>query len=155
MPLFSCCAWDPSPYTFRSAANPGAILQYNFLEPEFDEPLAKASVAEAKTYRKFWYGDFYPLTETRPGKRDVAAWQLHRSDLNAGIVYVFRQAESPYPGVEFNLRGLDPKANYRVNVKPGYEVAETFETTGAELANYLLLIPKKGSAYVVEYEAIR
>lgn len=155
LPLFSCCAWDPSPYTFRSAANPGAILQYNFLEPEFDESLAKASVAEAKTYRKFWYGDFYPLTETRPGKRDVAAWQLHRPDLNAGIVYVFRQAESPYPGVEFNLRGLDPKANYRVNVKPGYEVAETFETTGAELANYLLLIPKKGSAYVVEYEAIR
>ncbi|MBQ9801113.1 MAG: alpha-galactosidase [Thermoguttaceae bacterium] len=155
LPLFSCSAWDPSPYTFRSAANPGAIMQYNFLDDDYDETLAKASVAEAKTYRKFWYGDFYPLSETRPGKRDVAAWQLHRPDLNAGLVYVFRQAESPYPGVEFGLRGLDPNATYRVAVKLGYEAAETFELSGAELANYLLLIPEKGAAYVVEYEAIR
>jgi alpha-galactosidase len=155
LPLFSCSAWDPSPYTFRSAANPGAIMQYNFLDDDYDEAAAKASVAEAKTYRKFWYGDFYPLSESQPGKRDVAAWQLHRPDLNAGLVYVFRQAESPYPGVEFNLRGLAPNATYRVAVKPGYDATETFELSGAELANYLLLIPKKGAAYVVEYEAIR
>ncbi|MBQ2850588.1 MAG: GH36 C-terminal domain-containing protein, partial [Thermoguttaceae bacterium] len=62
---------------------------------------------------------------------------MHRPDLNAGLVYVFRQAESPYPGVEFGLRGLDPNATYRVAVKLGYEAAETFELSGAELANYL------------------
>ena len=53
------------------------------------------------------------------------------------------------------MRGLAPNATYRVAVKPGYEATETFELSGAELANYLLLIPEKGAAYVVEYEAVR
>ena len=65
LPLFSCAAWDPSPYVFRSGANPGAIMQFNFLDDNFNEPLARAALAEAKENSKYWYGDFYPLTEVK------------------------------------------------------------------------------------------
>lgn len=155
LPLFSCSSWDSSPYTFRSAANPGAIMQYDFLGANFDAAEAKASLDEAKTYQKFWYGDFYALTDAFVGKRDIVAWQLHRADLNAGVVYVFRQTESPYPGLELELRALDKAAKYRVAVKTGYAVDRTFEATGAELSRYLLMLEKRGTACVLEYEALK
>jgi len=155
LPLYSCSSWDSKPYTFRSAANPGAIMQYNFLDPDYDPEQAKASVDEAKTYQKFWYGDFYPLAWGALGKRDIVAWQLHRPDLDAGLVYVFRQAASPYPGVEFSLRAIKADANYRVCVKRDYKEGERFEISGKELAQYLILVKEKGAAIVVEYELVK
>ena len=155
IPLFSCASWDSSPYAFRSAASAGAILEYNYLDADFDFAQAKASVDEAKTYQKFWYGDFYPLSNAVYGKANNVAWQLHRSDLNAGIVYVFRQEESPYFGLEFNLRAIDPDATYRVRVKSGYDGGETFVISGRELKSYRLTIDEKKSAYVIEYEVVK
>ena len=151
LPLFSSVAWDASPYTFRSAANPGCILQYNFLDDDYDPVSTKQSVDEARTYRKFWYGDFYPLSDAIPGIKSVIAWQLHRADLNAGLVYIFRQSESRYPGIYINLRGIDPDAVYQVNVKMGYEVTESKELAGKELRNYLFLMKENRTACVIEY----
>ncbi|MDO4586541.1 MAG: NPCBM/NEW2 domain-containing protein [Planctomycetia bacterium] len=152
LPLFSCSSWDPSPYTFRSAANPGCILQYNFLDDDYDPVMTKKSVDEAKAYQKFWYGDFYPLSDVVPGKAAITAWQLHRSDLNAGVVYVFRQEKSPYIGRSFDLRAIDPDANYRINIKRGYEIEKSLEMTGAELAEYPILMNEKKSTIVIEYQ---
>ncbi|MBQ4195614.1 MAG: alpha-galactosidase [Thermoguttaceae bacterium] len=153
LPLYSCSSWDSSPYTFRSAANPGAIMQYNFLDSDYDQERAKKSVDEAKLYQKFWYGDFYPLTPPSYGKSSTVAWQLHRPDLDAGVVYIFRQPESPYPAVEFKLHALDPDATYRVRVKDGYDAEEgsEYELSGEELAWRITWIQEKGSAVVLEY----
>lgn len=151
LPLFSCCAWSSDPYTFRSASNPGAILQYDFLDPTYDRARASASVAEAKRYQKFWYGDFYPLTSSPVGKESTVAWQLHRPDLNAGLIYVFRQTESRYPVVEIEPRAIDPDAEYWTRVKYGYEDVEKTLMTGKELIEYNAVLKEKGSAVVVEY----
>ncbi|MBR4750192.1 MAG: hypothetical protein IK077_00365, partial [Thermoguttaceae bacterium] len=155
LPLYSCSSWDSSPYTFRSAANAGAIMQYNFLDEDYDPVQAKASVDEAKAYQKFWYGDFYPLSPAAYGKGNIVAWQLNRSDLNAGLVYIFRQEESPYLGIEFDLRAIDPDKTYRVSVKSGYERDKTFEISGKELKSYRLMLEEKKSAYVIEYEVVK
>lgn len=156
LPLFSCSSWDPSPYTFRSAANPGAIMQYNFLDSDFDEELTRASIEEAKRYQKFWYGDFYPLTDASQGKKGVAAWQLHRPDLDAGLVYVFRRPESPIAAIELDLRAIDSNATYRVVVKPDYVAPpQAQELPGAQLATLLVALAKKGAATVVEYSRIK
>lgn len=154
IPIFASVAWDSSPYTFRSAACPGAILQYNFLDDDYDSQAAKQSINEAKVYQKFWYGDFYPLTDAALGKRSIIAWQCDRSDLGAGIVYLFRQSDSPYLGINLRLKALDPTAMYTVRIKSGYDVDETKTLTGAELADYPLMISEKQSAVVVEYERI-
>ncbi len=155
LPLYSCSSWDSKSYTFRSAANPGAIMQYNFLDEDYDPVQAKASVDEAKTYQKFWYGDFYPLVGATPGKRNIVAWQLHRPDLDAGLVYVFRQTESPYPGVEFNLRAIKADATYRMRFKQNYQVDDFFEISGKDLAQFLILVKERGTAVVVEYELVK
>lgn len=154
LPLYSCSSWDSSPYTFRSAANPGAIMQYNFLDDDYDQAAAKKSLDEAKTYQKFWYGDFYPLTTAPEGKGSAVAWQLHRPDLNAGLVYIFRQPESPYRQVELELYAIDPGADYFVGVKPDFESVEKETISGKELQNFLVTMPTKGAAYVVEYQRV-
>lgn len=155
IPLFSAVSWDSTPYTFRSAASPGAILQYNFLDDDYDSEQAKRSIAEAKVYQKFWYGDFYPLSVSCPGKTSIIAWQLHRSDLEAGIVYLFRQSDSPYLGRNLDLKALDVDASYAVRFKSGYDVDESKTLTGRELTDYPFILPKKRSAVVIEYQKIQ
>ena len=155
IPLFSAVSWDSTPYTFRSAASPGAILQYNFLDGDYDPDQAKRSIAEAKVYQKFWYGDFYPLSASCPGKTSIIAWQLHRGDLDAGVVYLFRQSDSPYLGRNLDLKALDPDTFYTVRFKSGYDVDESKTLTGRELADYPFLLPKKRTAAVIEYQKIK
>ena len=156
LPLYSCSSWDPSPYTFRSAANPGAIMQYNFLDDDYDREATMASVREAKTYQKFWYGDFYPLSSAASGKHNDVVWQLHRPDLDAGLVYFFRQPDSPYPQYETKLRAIDPDATYRVVVKANsYAPAPPTTISGRALQTYRLESPQRGSATVIEYEKIK
>ncbi|MDR3199642.1 MAG: NPCBM/NEW2 domain-containing protein, partial [Planctomycetaceae bacterium] len=120
LPVFSSVAWDSSPYTFRSAANMGAILQYDFLGNSYNSEQSKKSIQEAKIYQKFWYGDFYPLSEAKVGETDISAWQLHRSDLEAGLIYIFRQRQSPFISRELQLRAIEPDEQYSVTVKPDY-----------------------------------
>ena len=152
LPLYSCAAWSSDPYTFRSAANPGAIMQFNFLDEDYDPETARAALSEAKENSKFWYGDFFPLTPAVRGTGSITAWQLHRPDLDEGVVYIFRQKDSPYLGIELSLREIDPKATYRVEIfKNGYDVDETREISGAELARYPFVLGQKGAATVVRY----
>jgi alpha-galactosidase len=155
LPIFSCCAWDSSPYTFRSAANMGAIIQYHLLDNDYNLEEAKTSIQEAKIYQKFWYGDFYPLSEAKVGETDILAWQLHRSDLEAGLIYVFRQRQSPFIGRELSLRAIDPNSQYRVTIKSDYSPQKAIEMSGKELKTLEIHLFQKGSATVVQYEKYR
>lgn len=133
----------------------GCITQYNYLDDDYDPEQARASIRESKVYQKFWYGDFYPLSEARVGETELLAWQLHRGDLEAGLVYLFRQSDCPYIGRELDLRGIDDAAKYRITIKRDYDSQETYELFGADLLNFTVMMPEKKSAVVVEYSKIR
>ena len=131
-------------------------MQYNFLDDDYDREATMASVREAKTYQKFWYGDFYPLSSAASGKHNDVVWQLHRPDLDAGLVYFFRQPDSPYPQYETKLRAIAPDATYRVVVKANsYAPAPPTTMSGRALQTYRLESPQRGSATVIEYEQIK
>ena len=152
LPLYSCCVWEPDPYIFRSGANMGAITQFNFLDDDYDLDLARAAIQESKIHQKFWYGDFYPLSDAKVGKSEITAWQLHREDLGAGLVYIFRQEQSPYLGRELQLRAIDPNAEYRVTIKRDYSPGEQKIISGKELVDLAISFPEKRSAWVIQYQ---
>ena len=115
---------------------------------------ARAALAEAKENQKFWYGDFYPLTRAALGPEAFTAWQLHRSDLDAGIVLAFRRAECPFPILETRLRGLKPETNYAVEFIDEPRQRRTARMTGRTLADRLeLRIPGRATSLLVRYRA--
>jgi len=152
LPLHQTCGWSPEPYVFRSAAGAGAITQFAFLDKDFDMAAAKATMAEAKASQKYWYGDFYPLTRCTTDPTTLVACQLHRPDLNAGVVFAFRRAECDVFGLSVKLGGLDPKASYVVEFIDEQRREAVKTMSGDQMAaDFPLLIPKRRASLLVRY----
>ncbi|MDR1720256.1 MAG: alpha-galactosidase [Dysgonamonadaceae bacterium] len=151
LPLSSAASWESDPYDFRSSANPGGLGSFGYFDKDFDAEQAKSAFIEAKVYQKFWYGDFYPLTEASLGTNNLLSWQLHREDLQAGIIYVFRQDHCPYIGTELSPHAIDPNAQYQIRIKRDYSTPPAQIITGIELMQLVVDLPQKRSSVVVEY----
>jgi alpha-galactosidase len=81
------------------------------------------------------------------------AWQLHRSDLDAGIVLAFRHKDSPYSTLQVELRGLKPAQAYRVQfIDDQHQVADK-TLTGRDLSALELRLPARHTSLLVRYVA--
>jgi alpha-galactosidase len=153
VPLFGACAWTPEAYDLRSAATAGVICQFPVLDEKFSFPAARAALAEVKENQKYWYGDFYPLTPPTLGPGALNAWQLHRSDLNAGIVLAFRHSECPYPVLQTGLHGLDPRASYLMDIFEEGRTNLHRTVIGRQLmTNLELRMSKRATSLLVRYQ---
>ncbi len=153
VPLFGACAWTPDTYDVRSAATAGLVCQFPVFDEKFSLETARAALAEVKENQKYWYGDFYPLTPCALGPDALIAWQLHRSDLNSGIVLAFRRSECPYPVLQAGLRGLDPLSAYRLEICEEGRTNQVRTLTGRQLAtNMELRMSKRGTSLLVRYK---
>ena len=87
-----------------------------------------------KRMMPYYEGDFYPLSDSRAEvKTDTSwratdtnemrwcAWQLHRSDLNAGFAIFFRRLNTPSHIFDAELGGIDVAASYDVETWHGGE----------------------------------
>ena len=154
VPLSTSCSWEPAAYVARSAATGGAITQFDYLNEKFPLAQAQAALAEIKANQKYWYGDFYPLTRASVGEDGLAAWQLHRADLNAGVVLAFRRSECPYPVLQTGLRGLKPGVRYALEYIDEDRRKEQRSMTGQELmTDFELRLPKRQTSLLVRYRA--
>jgi alpha-galactosidase len=104
-------------YNFRSALGPAlafSIFGYEYTPPTPDYPYDwhRRMIAEYRRARPFFYGDFYPLTPCPTTRDALAAYQMHRTDLEAGFILAFRRDECPYVTVEVRPQGLDPDTRY-------------------------------------------
>lgn len=152
VPLFSAAGWVPDPYDFRGSATAGAICQWAYLDPSFPLALALQTLAEAKENQKYWYGDFYPLTPCSNDPGNWMAYQFHRSDLNAGIVLIFKHAESPYTGLSASLRALNPDQTYTVDFIDDERKLTSKSLTGRECMEGLdIRLPHAGSSLLIRY----
>lgn len=155
VPLFTIGLWDLEPYAARSTATAGVPIEAAYLDPDFDWAQAAAAIAEMDADRKYWYGDLYPLTPVNPDLEQVAAWQLHRADLDAGIVLAFRRRDSAYAGLILGLRGMRIERSYRVTFIDDDRRQQTVQMTGHELAEGLALrLPRAHESLLVRYEAV-
>src|ERR1035437_7360825 len=103
--------------------------------------------------REYWYGDFYPLTPPVLGPGALIAWQLHRSDLNSGIVLAFRHSECPYPVLQAGLHGLNPKASYVLDFCEEGRTNQQRTITGRQLmTNLELRMSKRATSLLVRYK---
>ncbi len=152
LPLFGSFPWSADAYVMRSGTTAGTCCQFGFLDEGFSMEEAKAALAESKANQKYWYGDFYPLTPATTATDAWAAYQFHRSDLNAGLVLVFRRGDCPSPTISVALRGIDPASAYVVESIDESRHAQRETLSGKQLGDAReLRLDKKQTSLLIRY----
>ena len=119
-------------YRFRSVIAPGIVFSleefgYNAVDPDtYPWDWHRKMLEDVRRARPFWHGDLYPLTSCSTAPDAWVALQLHRPDLDAGLVLAFRRPASPLTTAVFPLQGLGTSGTYT------FEDADTGAVTGAE-----------------------
>ena len=122
------------------------------LGDEFPMDAARSAVAEWKSVRKFFLGDFYLLLPLTIAYHDWCAWQFHRADLDAGFAVFLRRHRSPFAEMAVELRRIDPDAEYEVSLADGYEEPPRERMSGRELARQIITIPEMPGSILLRYK---
>ncbi len=106
-------------YRIRSAYSGALTTNYAYSEnQEFGSPQQikhiKKYLNEYLSVRKYFYGDYYPLTDSVESEYSWNAYQFNCPENNEGMVQAFRHEKSPFDSVHFKLNGLSPDKTYRV-----------------------------------------
>ena len=89
------------------------------------------SVEQYRKVQKYFYGDFYPLTEYTQAEDAWIAYQFDLPDAGEGLIVIIRRPSSPYAQAVFPLHALEEQGQYEfTNVKSG----EKWTTTGKDLS---------------------
>ena len=137
-------------YRFRSALSPGTVLnldEFNLRAIPDDYPWEwhRRMLAEFHRVRPFWYGDIYLLTTCSAAPDAWLAYQLHRVDINAGVVVAFRRAASPMVAAELPLHGLASDDTYVFEDADGGEAHQAAERVLAERGLPLTIAERRTS----------
>jgi alpha-galactosidase len=115
-------------YDFRSGMSSALALNWWVsgdqpaadIPPDFPFDWARRTLLQYLDFRKYFYGDYYPLTAYTQAADTWMAYELDRQDLGQGMVVVLKRPASTSEGARFKLRGLDPQAVYQVEwLDPG------------------------------------
>jgi len=153
LPIHATIGWETSTYECRSAATQGFCAEWNILDKNFPMAQARASIREINENKKYWSGDYYPLTSWTMAPDLWLAWQLHRPDLDAGIILAFRHETSPYASLQVSLRGIKPDKTYDVQLIDENQHAIASRMSGQDLAALELRIPGRHQSLLVRYSA--
>ena len=152
VPLHAGGCWGVDPYCFRSIATTGTNLCPDLAKLPAAE--ARRAIAEMKSLRPLYQGDFYPLLEIDGSERGWCAWQFDRPERGRGFAMVFRRDRSSYVTAEVGLRGLDAKAKYEVILAETYEPKPVRTMDGADLARLRITLDTAPASVLVTYRKL-
>jgi alpha-galactosidase len=156
LPISATGGHKPTTYNFRSCMRAAANFGYFSMSPipdGFPAEWARKTLTQYEAVRKYYYGDFYPLTEYSRDDSVWMAYQMHRPDLDEGLVMAFRRAQSPDSKARFALVGLEAEGDYSIaNLDAGAEV----KIAGRELLEEGLAVEMQDpmSASVITYRRL-
>ncbi len=154
IPLHATLLHADSPYDFRSTATTGVAIGLDLQSPYVSSADLRKGIAEVKELRPYWLGDFYPLTAINMDKTQWAGWQLHRADLNAGFVTMFRRQESTESKKEILLHGIDPQAQYEVTMAESFDPGPKQVLTGKRLEHLTVSLASSQSSVLIRYRKV-
>lgn len=143
-----------SPYHFRSGFNGGIAFCEDIRPADYPRDLLRQGIAEGKRLRKYYTGDFYPLSAVNTNSRDWCVLQYHRPSTEDGLIVGFRRQCSPFTTYQCVLRGIDPAATYEVTRSITYQPESPVRFKGADLQRMKLEIAEMPGSVVFEYKKI-
>jgi len=115
VPLSATGALEPvDVYGTRSAMAGGLAALWDVRRSDFNARLAKRLVNEEARIRKYYEGDFYPLTAISVSDDVWVAYQYDRPDLGEGMVMAFRRAKAAAKAWTVKVRGLQADRRYEL-----------------------------------------
>jgi alpha-galactosidase len=123
-------------YQVRSAYSAGLVLNVeefglrDCTHPDFPWDWFRKRIAEAKRLRRYFYGDYYPLTPCINHPDAWMACQLLLPAEQQGAVLAFRRAQCLMASAAFQFHGLDAAGTYAFE---DADSGEVWHTTGNEL----------------------
>ena len=146
-------------YAFRSSYGAGWVVDSE-IDPHqpLDDTLRQV-VEEYRQVRPYFQGDFYPLLRWSDAQDPATSaswigWQAHRPDLKAGVALLLRRERSDFNSVQPDLHGLDPKAQYEVEIRTGLAKGPLRQMFGAELSKLPITIPDKPGSALLFYRQL-
>jgi alpha-galactosidase len=140
-----------TPYWFRSGFNAGIAFCEDCRPAEYPRALLRQAIAEGKRIRKYYFGNFYALSEVTADPKDWCVLQYHRPEEHDGMVVAFRRHASPYTAFAGELREVDSAAAYNVMISRTYEPAAPTRMNGADLQHLNLEIAERPGSLIIEY----
>jgi alpha-galactosidase len=140
-------------YEARCALNPGmenALVAKT--EPEWLQ--IKANVVQAQRCKKYFFGDYYPLTQQQ---RSPAAWTAYHLYLPAeqeGMILALRRAKSDVRAMTFELLTIDPAKRWKFE---DYDSGKTWVVSGQQIRErgFEVVIPNRRDSRLIFYSADR
>ena len=140
-------------YDARSALNPGMESWLTGkTEPEWLQ--IKANVVQAKRCKKYFFGDYYPLTQQQ---RNPAAWTAYHLYLPAeqeGMILALRRAKSDVRAMTFDLLTIDPAKRWKFE---DYDSGDTWVVSGKQIREegFKVDIPNRRDSRLIFYSVDR
>ena len=136
-------------YEARSALSPGMENALVAKTPEEWRQI-KANVVQAKRCKKFFFGDYYPLTNQQ---RNPAAWSAYHLYLPAeheGMILALRRAKSDMQAMTFDLLTIDPAKQWKFE---DYDSGKTWGVSGKQIreSGFEVAIPNRRDSRLIFY----
>ena len=155
VPLSVSGQMGATPYLFRSGFNAGISFCEDLRPKEYPRELLRQAISEGKRIRKYYLGDFYPLTDVTVDPRDWCVMQYHRTAEADGMIMLFRRHQSRFTGYALtDLREIDRQARYRVTAYLTYQPLFTREITGEEFRGMKAGIDECPGSMMIEYQKL-
>lgn len=140
-------------YEARCALSPG--MEHAMVAGTEEEWLQiKASVVQAKRCKKYFFGDYYPLTNQQRNPAAWTAYQLYLPAERAGMIVALRRAKSDVRAMTFELLTIDPAEQWKFE---DYDSGATWVVSGKEIRDrgFEVVIPERRDSRLIFYSVDR
>jgi len=156
LPIHGTAIYKTDSYTFRSGLGATAVMNWEVTGKESESiPAIQKRIIDYKNLRPYFYGDYYPLTESRNNTEENVwlSYQLNRPGQGDGIIIAFRRKDCKEESIQVKLGGLDKNADYEI-LNEDYGL--NMKKTGSEMmAGIDLTIPQKPASLLISYHRIK
>lgn len=153
LPVHGTAVYKTDNYTFRSGLGATMVTNWEITGRNSESiPSIQKRLAEYKTLRPYFYGDYYPLTGTDNMTQDDVwlAYQLDRPAEGDGIILAFRRKDCNVEAITVKLGGVDSGTSY-VLTDEDLQIIKT--VSGEELKKGIILTAKdKPGSVLIKYK---
>ncbi|MDR1454731.1 MAG: alpha-galactosidase [Tannerella sp.] len=155
LPVHGRAAYSTDRYMFRSSLGATIVMNWSVAGRD-SEPVEaiQQRMKEFKELRPCFYGDFYPLTDTKNFTGDAVwlAYQMNRPAEGDGFILAFRRRNSPDESIPVRPGGLDARAIYELFYE---DYGIRLNRTGSELMQgFDITIPEQQASLMIHYRKV-